>query len=1098
MLVDQYEREQALDVSRSFCVSAPAGSGKTELLTQRYLRLLLTVDEPEQVLAITFTRKARAEMSERILAALTLGAGPEPDEAYKLTTWQAAKAALAYDAERGWNLSHNPSRLRIQTIDSLNQAIAGESPLLNGFGASPTAVDDANSLYLQTVPRLLAELDSIDTPLSNALQQVLLVFNGDVDRFGDLLCKLLAKRDQWLHYTAAAGDSRLLEHLLQDSFTAWQQADMSAAYDLLLPYEAQLSDSLSFALQHGADKALAPIEQHCRLPKPDTANIEVWLALARFLLTAEGEVRARVDKKLGFPAPSASKNPDTEALYKLHKQRVMALLEQLRQDPDTVAALRTICLLPATLSAPQLNTAKHILLVLKYAVAHLNLVFAQVGQCDHVQIALVAANLLGDDDSPSATQMRWHNNLRHILIDEFQDTAFIQHTILQRLVALWPEARELQPQQQRSLFVVGDGMQSIYRFRAANVGLFLQAQQEGIGAEPLVALNLRQNFRSEKPLVDWFNQHFRASFPHQADAAVGAVPYCHAEPSQGSQGMVTLDGFANNRAEAEAIVTQIQALLASEPDSSIAILVRARSHLTPIIAALEQAHINYHSNDISHLKNIPEVIDIISITRWVLDANDSVALTSILRAPWCGAALNELYTLRRAAAGNLHIDHLYSLCDELPTRLQATINVLATSWQQRLRKPLAETVMGIWLALGGGACVSSERVYIDQYLDALRDNPDIDNIAQLERAIDAMFAKPLANDSRVNLMTIHKSKGLEFDAVFLPSLAKAPINDTAHLLEYAERIHAHQHRSFLLAPWGKSAADKQLRSYVKNLDKQASQHEQLRVLYVAATRARSRLALSFVYNMSDKAADKAIKPPAKNSLLSYIWPSVADNCVIHSGEPDAPATSISATIRPVRRLLHNTAIAATPPVASSAAIPTSKVATAETALGTLLHQTMEQIALNGGRISGHLRTYCVAAIENSPEIIDKAAANASLAKLIDHVSNTALGQWVVAAGTAGHSEWALTACNTDNSISRYVIDRSFVDATTRWIIDYKTSEPKQGQRLEDFLAQQAALYRVQLQQYAYAVGNLRAHKLAGHDIKIALYFPLINILHELN
>src|SRR5476649_2378003 len=117
---DWKQREEALDAGRSFIVQAPAGSGKTELLIQRYLALLDTVVEPEEIVAITFTRKAAAEMRQRVLAKL---------------------------GERGNPLAANPARLRIQTIDSLCASLARQMPVLSRFGALPETIEDAGELY---------------------------------------------------------------------------------------------------------------------------------------------------------------------------------------------------------------------------------------------------------------------------------------------------------------------------------------------------------------------------------------------------------------------------------------------------------------------------------------------------------------------------------------------------------------------------------------------------------------------------------------------------------------------------------------------------------------------------------------------------------------------------------------------------------------------------------------------------------------------------------------------------------------------------------------------------------------------------------------
>ena len=116
---DELARTDALDVRRSFIVQAPAGSGKTELLIQRYLCLLATVDNPEEVLAITFTRKAAAEMRLRVVLALQRAArGDLPDAAHEKITAHAAAAVLARDHEAAWGLIENPRRMRIQTLES--------------------------------------------------------------------------------------------------------------------------------------------------------------------------------------------------------------------------------------------------------------------------------------------------------------------------------------------------------------------------------------------------------------------------------------------------------------------------------------------------------------------------------------------------------------------------------------------------------------------------------------------------------------------------------------------------------------------------------------------------------------------------------------------------------------------------------------------------------------------------------------------------------------------------------------------------------------------------------------------------------------------
>ena len=133
---DLAERRRALDPASSFIVQAPAGSGKTELLIQRCLVLLAIVERPEEIAAITFTRKAAAEMRSRIFAALADARTRErPAQAHHAMTWDLARAVLERNDRLGWRLEENATRLRLQTIDSLCASLTRQMPVLARLGA---------------------------------------------------------------------------------------------------------------------------------------------------------------------------------------------------------------------------------------------------------------------------------------------------------------------------------------------------------------------------------------------------------------------------------------------------------------------------------------------------------------------------------------------------------------------------------------------------------------------------------------------------------------------------------------------------------------------------------------------------------------------------------------------------------------------------------------------------------------------------------------------------------------------------------------------------------------------------------------------------
>ena len=239
-VVDAPARAAAIDPTRSFCVSAPAGSGKTELLIQRYLSLLPRVQRPEQVLAITFTRKAAAEMRERVMVALrSAQQGTSCDSPHQQVTRKLAEAALQADDDFGWHLMRDVSRFNIKTIDGFCAGLTRQMPVLSQFAGQADVVGDPLPLYCEAVAELYKLLDE-GHPIASDLEALLLHFDNNWDRLQELLVSMLSRREQWrdyigVHHAPEASGAYLVaavESLVHDELTALAR--------LLAPYQANI------------------------------------------------------------------------------------------------------------------------------------------------------------------------------------------------------------------------------------------------------------------------------------------------------------------------------------------------------------------------------------------------------------------------------------------------------------------------------------------------------------------------------------------------------------------------------------------------------------------------------------------------------------------------------------------------------------------------------------------------------------------------------------------------------------------------------------------------------------------------------------------
>ena len=228
--LDEAARLEATAPGGSILLEAPAGSGKTAVLTQRFLRLLATVDDPDEILAITFTRKAAAEMRARVIRALRLELPAQDPGAQALRP--LAAAALAHGARRGWQLAAEPERLRIQTIDSFNYWLASQLPVAARTGGALEVSEHPGELYGQAARRALSGAES-DAELAAHAQRLFERLDNHWPNLERLIAQMLAERGHWLHFVFREDPAALCRRV--DDSLAALAAERLAALTALIP-----------------------------------------------------------------------------------------------------------------------------------------------------------------------------------------------------------------------------------------------------------------------------------------------------------------------------------------------------------------------------------------------------------------------------------------------------------------------------------------------------------------------------------------------------------------------------------------------------------------------------------------------------------------------------------------------------------------------------------------------------------------------------------------------------------------------------------------------------------------------------------------------
>lgn len=875
---------RACEPTQSTSVHASAGSGKTWLLVSRLLRLLLNDAKPDAILAITFTRKAAAEMRERLmsrlyeLACMDNAALIDALKAIGLdaTAEQQTRAQALYEG-----LLHSPRTINVTTFHAFSQQILRRFAFEADVPAGFELIDKTRLLETEAWDALFREATAQpDAPTSQALDQ-LFRHCGGIFNTRQALDSFLHHRSEWWALTQASGPDSALQALLEQL-----AIDPDNPPDISHWLERQRTTLHEYATLFGLHKIKTHIEkqqQLFQLLESSSADSSWLTALSTAFFTDKGTIRSL---KLSATLIKSLGEAGAERLLELHTElasRIGTLNDQIsRQYAFTV-------------NKDWVTAGQQYLW-------HYQNIKQQQRLLDFTDLEWQACQLLNNANHAHWVQYKMDQRIDHLLVDEFQDTNPTQWRLL---LPLLEELAAAESERQRSVFIVGDAKQSIYGFRRADASLFSYARewmQEHIQAD---TIPLSKSWRSAPAIIDFVNTIFAEGELHQhlADfdlhsthhqqlwGRVELLPlFMQAEKDKGDDDAPTPSlrnplleprVITENRvyeAEANAIAAKIVELIAQQTPieeagqqrpahyGDIMLLLRNRTHIASYEKALQAAGIPYQGSEPGTLLETVEIQDMLALLDTLIAPYNNLSLARVLRCPLFSCTEQDLGTIadsvRRKpqnwfsclAAGDggfsanlqtasemlvrwheqagqtpVHdlLDRIYSEADVLNRFQQA----FPPHLQGRVTANLMRFIeLALEIDSGRYPSLSQFRARLAALRKQDRDGPDP--------------ALPHTQGRRLQILTIHSAKGLEASIVFMADTATVPnerFSYNAHV-NWPSGAESPQHMQLLLNSQSRDSATQAL------LDSQRLRdaREEANLLYVAVTRARQLLFISGV------------------------------------------------------------------------------------------------------------------------------------------------------------------------------------------------------------------------------------------------------------
>ena len=856
----RHRQQEASDPDISAWVSANAGTGKTKVLTDRFLRLLLDGVPPEHIVAITFTRAAAAEMENRLFAELAKWAADDDAAIERRVTelvgHPPADPQASAEAARKLlvQVLECPGGIRIQTIHAFCQSLLASFPLEAGLAPHFRALDeiDAATLRMEARTSMLQVASREGGALAKAFRtvasrlgekqigEVLNEFSSGSKPFHEIVSRS-GGIDAYVEQIAARLDIDPTDTEADLIRRAWQRMEPGNAGS---PARRALDELASEAGQKvSLAKAADALEAWVAAPDDDAALLDRWSAWRDVFLTQKGTPRRRVPW-------SSLDSPETVGFLE-------AECSAMQADIETLKSIRTF-----RISAAVARLAEEERQQYERLKRHLVAV-------DYDDLLVRAADLLTNRSATDWILYKLDGGVSHILVDEAQDTAPSQWQVIAAVAEDFFSGESTDRDMRRTIFAVGDPKQSIYRFQGADPDGFVTKNREfeervANARLPWKSVQLDLSFRSAPAVLKAVDQVWNlpreglregeqtTHIAERADAHGRVEMWPPVEPEEGDE-----RPNAHVRRLARLMAERIRMLVDPRDGSrapygpgDIMVLVRQRLPLMPfIVRALRETGIPVAGVDRMRLIDQPPVVDLIELARFLLHPHDDLALANVLKGPLAGVdhglSEDQLFAL---AHGGESCSLWNSLCKHAHEHV--AFRAACDRLRELVEKAASETPFDLFsyvldgergsraallARLGPDAADAIEEFLFQAQEFGRREIPSLERFTSwIEgESIEVKRDMELTSGS-VRIMTVHAAKGLEAPVVFIAEREGKPPMRSSIVWDPDDTA------IFKLAEGERPAIVTELqRDFAEE-----EQREYERLLYVAMTRARDRIVVA--------------------------------------------------------------------------------------------------------------------------------------------------------------------------------------------------------------------------------------------------------------